>query len=58
MRHNVLTVRPDTPLLEAANTMLENKIGCLPVTEADGKLVGIITEADFVKLVKKLAAEA
>jgi CBS domain-containing protein len=29
--------------------MLANKFGCLPVTEEDGRLVGIITEADFVR---------
>lgn len=40
---------PDTPLVEAAATMLEHKIGCLPVSD-DGKLVGIITESDFLKL--------
>jgi CBS domain-containing membrane protein len=42
-------VRPDTPLAEAARIMLERKIGCLPVVEA-GKLVGILTESDFVRL--------
>jgi CBS domain-containing protein len=29
--------------------MLERKIGCLPVCEDDGTLVGIVTEADFVR---------
>ena len=29
--------------------MLSNKFGCLPVCEEDGTLVGIITEADFVR---------
>lgn len=42
------TIEPDTPLREAAETMLENKIGCLPVTEGT-RLVGILTEADFVR---------
>jgi len=35
-------------LREAAEIMLENKIGCLPVTEGT-RLVGILTEADFVR---------
>lgn len=43
------TTTPDTPLNEAARTMSENKIGCLPVLEG-GRLVGIITEGDFVAL--------
>jgi CBS domain-containing protein len=29
--------------------MLERKYGCLPVCEDDGTLVGIVTEADFVR---------
>jgi CBS domain-containing protein len=29
--------------------MLERKYGCLPVCEEDGTLVGIVTEADFVR---------
>jgi CBS domain-containing membrane protein len=41
-------VEPDTPLTEAAQLLLENKIGCLPVVEGM-HLVGILTEADFVR---------
>jgi CBS domain-containing protein len=43
------TVRPATPLSQAARTMLEHKFGCLPVCDDEGKLVGIVTEADFVR---------
>jgi len=42
------TVDPDTPLIEAAETLFENKIGCLPVVEGN-RLVGILTESDFVR---------
>ena len=42
------TVEPETRLAEAATTLLENKIGCLPVVEGT-RLVGILTEADFVR---------
>lgn len=49
MTSDVLTIRPDATLEEAARTMLERKVGCLPVVEA-GRLVGILTEADFVRL--------
>uniref|UniRef100_I2PXF7 CBS-domain-containing membrane protein n=1 Tax=Desulfovibrio sp. U5L TaxID=596152 RepID=I2PXF7_9BACT len=49
MRSDVATVSPDTPLRAAAETMIYNKYGCLPVVEAGG-LVGIITETDFLKL--------
>lgn len=43
------TVAPETPLVHAARTMLARKFGCLPVCGPDGALVGIITEADFVR---------
>ena len=43
-------IEPDQKIQDAGNIMLENKISCLPVTEND-KVVGIITEADFVKFV-------
>jgi CBS domain-containing protein len=29
--------------------MLERKFGCLPVTDPDRRLIGIVTEADFVR---------
>jgi CBS domain-containing membrane protein len=44
---DVVTTTPDAPLSKAATTMLERKVGCLPVVEG-GKLVGIIAESDFV----------
>jgi CBS domain-containing protein len=49
MTTDVVTTSPDTPLAEAARVMLERKIGALPVTE-NGKLVGLVTESDFVAL--------
>ncbi|MCD6350827.1 MAG: CBS domain-containing protein [Armatimonadetes bacterium] len=41
------TVRPDTPVAEAALLMLHHHIRRVPVVE-DGKLVGIITRADIL----------
>jgi CBS domain-containing membrane protein len=49
MHNEVVTTTPDTPLADAARLMLDRKIGCLVVVE-NGKIVGILTEADFVKL--------
>ena len=43
------SVHPRTGLAQAARLMLERKYGCLPVCEEDGTLVGIVTEADFVR---------
>jgi CBS domain-containing protein len=49
MKTDVVTVTPDAPLLEAAKIMLARKLGCLVVVEGR-KILGIITESDFVKL--------
>lgn len=54
MTTGVLTVEPDTAAREAAEIMLDNKLGCLPVTEG-AHLVGILTEADYVKHVRDQA---
>jgi CBS domain-containing membrane protein len=49
MKTEVLTTTPDAPLRQAAALMLERKVGCLVVVEG-AKVVGILTEADFVRL--------
>jgi CBS domain-containing protein len=49
MTRDLTTVRPATALSHAAHLMLERKYGCLPVCDEDGRLVGIVTEADFVR---------
>ena len=48
MATEVDTIEPDEPLEVAAEMLLENKIGCVPVVEGE-HLVGILTEADFVR---------
>ncbi len=49
MSTEVVTVNPFAPLQQAARLMLERKIGCVVVAE-EARLVGILTESDFVKL--------
>jgi CBS domain-containing membrane protein len=49
MKTEVITTTPDTLLTEAAKIMLEKKIGCLVVLDAN-KIAGILTESDFVRL--------
>ena len=44
-----ITTTPETPTSKAIETMLKNKVGCLPVVHKK-KLVGIVTENDFVKI--------
>lgn len=53
METKVVTISPDAPAVEAARQIEGRKIGCLPVVAA-GKLVGIVTEADFVRLARRL----
>ena len=48
MTSEVETAEPGQWLREAARMMFENKYGCLPVVE-DARLVGILTESDFVR---------
>ena len=57
MTQGPLTVRPVTSLVQAARTMLERKFGCLPVCDDEGRLVGIVTEADFVRLAAEVARD-
>lgn len=45
----VVTVAPSTPLEEAAQLMVENKIGGLPVVDAGRHVLGVITETDIFK---------
>ena len=48
-----ITVSENSPLEEAARTMLEKKIGCLPVMHGD-TLVGMITETDICALLVEI----
>jgi CBS domain-containing protein len=49
MTDHVVNSAPDDDLRDAATLMVENKFGCLPVTEGE-QLGGILTEADFVRV--------
>jgi CBS domain-containing protein len=49
MTRQPTSIRPATGLAQAARLMLERKYGCLPVCDEEGTLVGIVTEADFVR---------
>ncbi len=51
----VLTATPDTSLREIAATMLERRVGSLPVVDAQHRPVGIITRADILRAVVQRA---
>jgi acetoin utilization protein AcuB len=48
MINNPVTVREDTPLLEAAQVLFTTKYGALPVLR-EGRLVGILTDNDLIR---------
>jgi CBS domain-containing membrane protein len=50
MSRHVQWVHPATSAREAAGRLLTRKIGCLPVVNHKLKLVGIVTETDFLEL--------
>jgi CBS domain-containing protein len=49
MTRPVVSITPETPIVDAANTMLQKHISGLPVVDASGKLVGIVSEGDFIR---------
>jgi CBS domain-containing protein len=53
MMSGVVTVPPDTPVMDIARLLWERRISAVPVVSSDGVLLGIVTEAD---LVRRLAA--
>lgn len=57
MKPNPLSVSPDTSVLEAIDLMRKHKVSALPITNGDGKLVGIVTERDFLGVAARLFEE-
>lgn len=49
MTRSMITVSPDTSLADAAHLLVTNRISGLPVVDAQQRLLGIITEADFLR---------
>ena len=53
MEKNPVTVTPETSTLEAIDVMRTKRVSCLPVLKG-GKLVGLVTEADFMPIAYEL----
>ena len=53
MKKRVISVKPDTPIKDAAHLMADKKIGCVPVIES-GTLVGLLTTTDILRYVERL----
>lgn len=52
MTEDVVTTTPDVEVRVAAKVMVDRKIGCLPVVDAEA-LVGILSESDIVSAVAR-----
>lgn len=48
MTRKVCTIRPESSVQEAAQLLDEKRISGLPVVNPEGKIIGIITEADII----------
>ncbi len=56
MERDPVTVQPHTPTLDAIRLMREEKVSCLPVVK-EGRLVGIVSERDFMPIAYELLEE-
>lgn len=56
MHRTPLTVAPETSTLDAIELMRRHRVGCLPVVK-DGRLVGLVTERDFMNVAAQLMEE-
>ena len=53
MTSNVCTIRPEASAQEAAQLLTQKRISGLPVVNPDGKIIGIVTEADIISKVNQ-----
>ena len=49
MTKTVISVGPEDTILRAIRLMLQNKVSGLPVVDGSGRLVGMVTEGDFLR---------
>ena len=49
MTRSVITIAPDATILKAAKTMLQHRVSGLPVVDTAGRLVGVVSEGDFIR---------
>jgi CBS domain-containing protein len=52
MVRDVITVHSDTPVEKIAETLLANRISAVPVVDAAGTMVGIVSEGDLIHRVE------
>ncbi len=57
MERDLVTISPDTRTLDAIRLMRDKGIGCLPVVNGNGRLVGLVSEESLVRIAGKLLEE-
>lgn len=50
MTRSVITFRPETDVLDAVHELVTNRIAGAPVVDAEGNLVGMLSELDCMKV--------
>jgi acetoin utilization protein AcuB len=58
MTADVLSVEEEADASEIIEIMLEHKVGAVPVTDAEGTLVGIVSYIDILRELSSLVADA
>ncbi|MCB9357316.1 MAG: CBS domain-containing protein [Calditrichaeota bacterium] len=53
----IYSARADDPVLSAVETLVSHNIGALAIVDAEGRLCGIFSERDILRLVSKTAGE-
>lgn len=54
LMHDAFAVPPTMRVRDAARVMLDKQYGCLPVVDGNGNLLGIVTDADFLRLAVRM----
>ncbi|MEO0583512.1 MAG: CBS domain-containing protein, partial [Bacteroidota bacterium] len=57
MKKEIITICPTETLMKALEIMEAHNIGCLPVVN-DGRLVGLLSESNFLQLTRRLLRSA
>lgn len=57
MTKDVLTIKPEADIIDAAEIMLNKKVSGLPVVDDNNRLLGIVTESDIFRMLVKTRLE-
>ena len=55
--HDIITVKPDTLVIDTAHILRENRIGCVLAMSQDGQIAGVVSERDIVRGLSEVGLE-